>query len=143
MFLIRGYQEDGQETFPPGTLFDMTLPVWRMGEAFLHAARLAKLLARAPDETTIRMRFLFTGLQGRDLRNWASPLSTGFFTGERARSEEATLQGVAPVLDIEPNLAAHVQPLVSSLFERFSVSGISRDFIATELDRMRNNNFSP
>ena len=51
MLLIRGYQEDAQETFPPGTIFDTTLPIWRIGEAFLHAAKFAKLIARDHAET--------------------------------------------------------------------------------------------
>jgi len=141
MLLIRGYQEDTQETFPPGSIFDTTLPIWRVGEGFLHAAKLAKLIARAPAETTVRFRVLFTGLSGRDLRAWASPMSVDYFGGGRSRSDEAILEGVAPAADIESNLAVYVYPLISSLFERFGVTGISPDFVASELERMRNNNF--
>jgi hypothetical protein len=32
--LIRGYQEDTQETFSPGTIFDTTLLIWRMAKPF-------------------------------------------------------------------------------------------------------------
>jgi len=38
MFLIRGYQEDSEETFAPAKIFDTGLPIWRLGEA-LHPAR--------------------------------------------------------------------------------------------------------
>lgn len=51
LMLIRGYQEDAQETFPAGTIFDTTLPIWRLGEAFLHAASLANLIAQEADKT--------------------------------------------------------------------------------------------
>ena len=51
MFLIRGYQEDAQETFAPGTIFDTGLPIWRLGEALLHAARLATLLRQDEGST--------------------------------------------------------------------------------------------
>jgi transcriptional regulator with XRE-family HTH domain len=141
MFLIRGYQEDAQETFPPGTLFDTTLPIWRIGEAFLHAARLAKLMARDPASTTIRLRVLYTGLQGRDLRAWASPMSVDYFGGGRSRSDEAMLEGNAPAASVEAELGRYVYPLIGSLFERFGVTGISETFIASELDRMRGNRF--
>lgn len=141
LFIIRGYQEDGQETFPAGTIFDTTLPIWRMGEAYLHAARLAKLIARDPEKTSIRLRAHYTGLKGRDLRAWASPLSVDYFGGGRSRSDEALLEGAAPAADIEQNLGVHVYPLVSSLFERFGVTGISASFVDSELDRMRRNNF--
>jgi len=140
MFLIRGYQEDTQETFPSGTVFDVTLPIWRIAEAFLHAAKLAKLIAREPENATIRMRALYTGLTGRDLRSWASP-GTVFFGGGRSRSDEAMLEGSASVAAIEANLVDPVLPLVSSLFERFGVTGTAPTFIEAELDRMCQNRF--
>jgi transcriptional regulator with XRE-family HTH domain len=141
LFLIRGYQEDTQETFAPGTLFDTIQPIWRIGEAFLHAARSAKLLARDPQTTTIRMRILYTGLLGRDLRSWASPLGHDYFGGGRSRSDEAMLEGIAPAGEIEAALDRFVYPLVTSLFERFGVTGITSEFIASELARMRSNDF--
>ncbi len=139
--LIRGYQEDGQETFPAGTIFDTTLPIWRTGEALLHATRLAKLISVDPAATTIRLRSLYTGLQGRDLRAWAAPMSVDYFGGGRSRTDEAMLEGTAPVGEVEKDLGRHVFPLVSSLFERFGVTGISEDFVRSELDRMRANHF--
>ena len=44
LFLMRGYQEDGSEnpTVEPGTLFDLTLPIWRTGEVLLHAASMSR-----------------------------------------------------------------------------------------------------
>ncbi len=47
LFLVRGYQEDSQETFLPGTIMDTKLPIWRMGEALLHAEKLATLTSAA------------------------------------------------------------------------------------------------
>jgi transcriptional regulator with XRE-family HTH domain len=142
MMLIRGYQEDAQETFPPGTIFDTTLPIWRMAEAFLHAARLTQLIARNPIDVTIRMRVLYTGLQGRDLRAWASPFSADYFGGGRSRSDEAMLEGEAPARAIEAELGRYLFPMVSSLFERFGVTGISMSFVETELERMRQNSLN-
>jgi transcriptional regulator with XRE-family HTH domain len=139
--LVRGYQEDSQETFPEGTIFDTTLPIWRTGEAFLHAARLAKLLAQDPTAATIKLRNLYTGLQGRDLRAWASPMSADYFGGGRSRTNEAMLEGTAPASTVEKELGRYVYPIVSSLFERFGATGISEDFVSAELDRMRSNNF--
>ena len=43
MFLLRGYQED-EEYSPAGTIFDFTIPIWRVAECLLHAERLAKAL---------------------------------------------------------------------------------------------------
>lgn len=141
MMLIRGYQEDTQETFAAGTIFDTTLPIWRMGEAFLHAAKLAKLIASEPDKTTIRLRILYTGLNGRDLRAWASPQSVDYFGGGRSRTDEALLEGAASASAVETNLAEYVYPLAASLYERFGVTGISTSFVESELARMQSNRF--
>jgi len=137
LFLIRGHQEDSQETFPAGSILDTTLPVWRMGETLLHAARLASLL-RADDNTaiTIRFRALYSGLTGRVLKSWANPLSDLVIEGHGARSDEAMLEVEAPADALKDNLAAFVFPLVSSLFERFGVTGLSVKRVETEVDRL-------
>ena len=43
-YLARGLQEDGLDGRTPGTLFDVTLPIWRTGEVLLYAGRLASAL---------------------------------------------------------------------------------------------------
>jgi hypothetical protein len=45
-FLMRGYQEDSQEAVAPGTIIDVTLPIWRLSEGLLHAARMAAALGK-------------------------------------------------------------------------------------------------
>jgi transcriptional regulator with XRE-family HTH domain len=141
-FLIRGYQEDSQDTFPPRTIFDTTLPIWRLGEALLHAERFAGLLAQDPTKTNVRFRALYTGLSGRVLRAWGNPMSDSMIEGGAARSDEAILETVVPVKEIETKLAQHLHPLIASLFERFGVTGLSVDRVNAELDRMRKNQFS-
>lgn len=141
MFLIRGYQEDAQETFSPGTIFDTTLPIRRIGEAFLHAAKLTRLMARRPESASVQLRVLYTGLQGRDLRAWASPMDGGYFNGGRSRSDEVLLEGCTAAGAIDENLGAQVYPLIASLFERFGVTGISAEFVESVLARMRANRF--
>jgi len=140
---IRGYTEDGQETFPPHTILDTTLPTWRIGEAFLHAEKLAGFLAVDAAKINVRMRVLYTGLSGRVLRSWANPLADLFVEGRGARSDEAMLETVVPVSEINAGLAKHLQPLISSLFERFGVSGLTTDKIESELIRMRSKYLSP
>jgi len=76
-------------------------------------------------------------LQGRDLRAWASPMSVDYFGGGRSRTDEAMLEGAAPVSGVETDLGQYVYPMITSLFERFGVTGISASFVASELERMR------
>lgn len=142
MFLIRGYQEDGQETFPARTIFDSTLPIWRMGEILLHAAALAQHLAKDdPDALTIKLRILYTGLQGRQLKSWANPLSGVFMEGRPSRSDEVLIETEVPVKGLKDNLAAHLVPLVSQLFERFDAESVSHDFVQHEVSRLMKGNF--
>ncbi len=51
----------------PGTVFDITLPVWRIGETLLQAQRLAQNLFEGP--TTIKFIAIYEGLSGRSLTN--------------------------------------------------------------------------
>ncbi len=141
-FLIRGYQEDSQDTFAPRTIFDTTLPTWRLGECLLHAQRLAAQLAIDPLKTNVRLRALYTGLSGRVLRSWGNPMADLMIEGGAARSDEAMLETVIPVNEIDTKLAEHLHPMVASLFERFGVTGLSLDRVRAELERMKNNHFS-
>lgn len=139
MFLIRGYQEDSEETFPPAKIFDTGLPIWRLGEALLHAARLAALLKQDESSTiTVRFRVLYTGLTGRVLKAWANPLADLLVEGAAARSDEAMLETVVPASAIEKDLAAHIFPLIASLYERFGVTQLSLDRVRAEVERLQN-----
>lgn len=134
LFLLRGYQEDGQETFPPGSVFDTTLPIWRLGEVLLHAERLAALMAKTdPADLTIRLRALYTGLQGRQLRNWANPLSGMTLVGRPARSDEVLLETSVRATGVKDRLAEQLLPLVSALYQRFDVEGLSVEQVRSEV----------
>jgi transcriptional regulator with XRE-family HTH domain len=141
-FIMRGYQEDSQDTFPPGTIFDTTLPVWRMGELLLHAASLASLMTENIKDVKVRMRARYSGLSGRVLRNWGNPSSDLMFEGGAARSDEAVLETTVAVQDINEKLAEVLHPLVASLFERFGVTGLSLDRVRGEVGRLTANSFS-
>lgn len=142
MFLMRGYQEDGQENFPSGTVFDNTLPIWRMGEVLLHAESLARLMAKGdPDSMTVRLRVLYTGLRGRQLKSWANPLSGMFMEGRPARSDEVLLEAEVPILHMKERLAEHLLPLVSSLFERFDAESVTPAFVTSEVARLMKGRF--
>ncbi|MDV3253684.1 helix-turn-helix domain-containing protein [Devosia sp. BK] len=142
MFLIRGYQEDGQETFPPATVFDSTLPIWRLGEILLHASHLATHLAKDdPDTLSVKVRVLYSGLRGRQLKSWANPLSGMFLEGRPARSDEVLLEADIPVKKLREDLAGVLVPLVSQLFERFDAESVSYDFVQHEVARLMKGRF--
>lgn len=134
---LRGYQEDGQETFPSGTVFDSTLPIRRLGEALLHAEKLATLLRK--DESApvaVHFRAIYTGLSGRVLRSWANPLSDLWLEGHAARSDEAVLEATVPADGITERLGEHLFPMITSLYERFGVTGLTIGRVKAEADRL-------
>jgi transcriptional regulator with XRE-family HTH domain len=141
-FIMRGYQEDSQDTIPPSTIFDTTLPIWRMGELLLHAAELSTLMARNLAQVKVHMRAHYTGLTGRVLRNWGQPTSDLMFEGGAARSDEALLETTVAVQDIQENLGEVLHPLAVSLFERFGISGLSVARVEAEVDRLKSSTFS-
>jgi hypothetical protein len=61
------------------------------------------------------------------------------FQGSPARGDEAMLETVIPVDEIETRLAEHLHPIIASLFERFGATGLSVDRVAAELERMKKN----
>lgn len=142
MFLIRGYQEDGQETFPAATVFDTTLPIWRLGEILLHASNLASRLAKDdPLSLTVKLRVLYTGLRGRQLKSWANPLAGVLMEGRPSRSDEVLLETEVSVEAIKADLPAVLMPLVSQLYERFDAESVSYDFVKSEVLKLMKSRF--
>jgi len=139
-FLIRGYQEDAQDNVQPGTVIDITLPIWRIAECLLHGARLGALLREGEDELTVRFRGLYSGLSGRLLRTLRSSPADIFDAGRPAKSDEAMLEAVIPATKIEGDLAEAVYPLASSLAERFGVE-LSPEFVRAEIARFKSGRF--
>jgi hypothetical protein len=72
MFLMRKLQEDTREIggLDPGTVFELTLPVWRTGECLLHAHRFARRLGA----NSVDLAMTWRGLEGRQLSTFASPM---------------------------------------------------------------------
>ncbi|SLK11550.1 helix-turn-helix domain-containing protein [Novosphingobium mathurense] len=136
-YLQRGYQEDGPDNLEPGTIFDLTLPVWRTAEFFLHAVNFARALG-AIDTTEIRFVARYTGLEGRTLITWTKPLLHERLDHRlRARSYKADLATVAQVSDLERNLEDVVHDFVEPLYERFDGYRPSIELVANQLSELR------
>jgi transcriptional regulator with XRE-family HTH domain len=131
MFLLRGYQED-EITGEPGAALDLTLPIWRVGESLLHAARMARYV----EAREIRFLVHWTGLKGRELRTVAAPdrlLSHG-----RVSEQDAISTYVQATPDeIDARLPSVVEALVSPLFELFDFFVPPLSLYVDELREMR------
>jgi hypothetical protein len=141
-FLLRGYQEDGMEAqrsgrdpIPPATIFDITLPVWRAGEALLHARSLAANLFQGP--TTIRFTAIYEGLAGRSLVSIDSRRPV--WDGRVARQATIALNTQIDAQAIDPNLPEILHPFLSPLYALFDFFELPMQLVVDELARMRGN----
>lgn len=139
-FLLRGFQEDGmdaqrpgRESVNPGTIFDITLPVWRVGETLLQAQRLAENLFDGP--TTIRFIATYEGLSGRALTNIDH--RRHIWEGRVSRQNSITLNTHVDAQAIDTNLPEIVHPLLSPLYTLFDFFELSTQLVVEELARMR------
>jgi hypothetical protein len=139
-FLLRGFQEDGIDgqraasgPVLPGTIFDVTLPVWRVGETLLQAQRLAANLFDGP--TTIRFIASYEGLSGRTLTSIDN--RRHFWGGQVSRQNSITLKTHVDAHAIDTNLPEIVQPLLAPLYALFDFSELPIQLVVEELARMR------
>ncbi len=142
-FLLRGFQEDGMEVqrlgrspILPGTVFDITLPVWRIGETLLQAQRLAENLFEGP--TTIRFIATYEGLSGRALTSIDHRCHV--WEGCTARQNSISLNTHVDAQAIDTNLPEIVHPLLSPLYALFDFFDLSSQLVSEELSRMRGGN---
>jgi hypothetical protein len=140
MFLLRGYQEDSTRDVEPGTILDLILPIWRMGECLLHAERLAKMLMRT-EATTIAFRSVWTGLTGRTLVSWANPRRPFFDPRGPSRQDSVTSECTIPSDQISETLPELVKGLTQPLYEAFDFYDVPATVVREELLNMRGAKF--
>ncbi|MBL8481346.1 MAG: hypothetical protein JNJ60_04060 [Rhodocyclaceae bacterium] len=139
--LLRGYQEDSLDPArgfgAPGTLFEATLPVWRVGEFLLRVAELASVMCEDGFGVAVscqwhglRDRKLFVHNMRRFLRgNYRSSADYVHTTGQFA---------VSAIRELLPDV---VKSLTSPLYEHFDFFTPPDAFYREELGEMLKNRF--
>ena len=135
LYTIRGYLEDGRGN-DPGRLFDINLPIKRIGEGLLFANRFADTFEEIHQ---IVFRCRFTGLEGRCLSTGLQPvppvpMSSGAYPSS---TDEVTLTGQVTQQQIQDNLAEVLHPLLQQLYEQFNFFSLPFSLVAQELHQMR------
>jgi hypothetical protein len=136
LFLQRGYDEDESERVQPGTCIDITLPIWRVGEAMLHAARLSQTFG---DNPTIVVRCNYSGLQGRFLTSIDHRRLV--FDNHICNGREATIEMQATATEIDQNLTEVLHPMLVPFYERFSFFELSMQVVVEEIEGLRRGRF--
>jgi hypothetical protein len=137
LYTIRGYSEDGMaDRVAPGASIDITLPVWRVGEGILFAARLAEAFE---DVEAIAVECRFVGLNDRYLTSLNHDRAV--FDDQVSHTQEVTLTGQASPDQIRDNLTEFVHQLLIPLYERFDFFALPIDLVDVELGRLRGGRF--
>jgi hypothetical protein len=137
LFLLRGYDEDAMSGLQPGTAFDLTLPIWRVAEALLFAARFG---AQLDDNPKIAIRCHYFGLNGRELCANVQPV-LHVRPGRICHDSEAVLETQVTAEQINDTLAEVIHPLLAPLYERFGFFQLPMELVTQHITQLRRNRF--
>lgn len=134
MFLLRGYDEDGEETPHPGTTLIHTLPIWRVGECLLHAERLARIVG--DDETRVYFRYEWEGLRGRSL---VADSRRAYIREGRTVKQQNTVGAeiLVKASEIGTRLPEITAEITKPLYQLFDFFKVPPEVFQKELARMR------
>ncbi|RYF79869.1 MAG: hypothetical protein EOO29_15810 [Comamonadaceae bacterium] len=139
-FLLRGYQEDSLDPARgfgvPGTLFDLTLPVWRLGEFLLRVLDLADAMYEPPYEVLVECEW--EGIAGRHLFSLNGRRHVRSYT-----SAESTVRTTGSFVNnvLRELLPEAVKALTVPLYEHFEFFVPPDTLFAEELSEMTKNRF--
>jgi hypothetical protein len=112
------------------------MPVWRIGEGLLFAARFVETFE---DVEAIAIRCRFAGLNGRRLDSFTG--ARVVFEDRVSRTDEIVLDAQATPQQIRDNLAEVMHQLLIPLYERFAFFLLDIALVEEELGRMTRNRF--
>lgn len=135
MFLIRGFQEDSGEpqNVTPGARLDVTLPIYRIAECLMHAARLAEALAG--DEAEVLFQAHYGGLAGRSLASLSGHHT--MFTEREAKSDDFDNSVRVTTTRIRDNLPEVLLELLSPLYALFGFFELQADLVHDVVNEMK------
>ena len=137
LYTIRGYTEDSlSDRIQPGASVDITLPIWRVGEGVLFAARLAETFE---DVDAVAIECSFTGLENRYLTSLSG--SRSMFDDRFSRTTEVTMTAEVTLDQVRDNLTEVMHQLLTPLYERFDFFPLSIELVDAELGRLRGGRF--
>lgn len=136
-YLQRGYQEDGPDNLEPGTIFDLTLPIWRTAEVLLHASHLTEKLGGDP-QAAIIYNARYTGLEGRELVAWATPRQRhDLLERHVARTSRVDLTLRTTSANIVTGLERDILTCLSPLYDQFDGFELTAELVANQIAQVR------
>ena len=137
LFLKRALDEDFHSKYRPGTIFILTTPIWRVGDAALFVSRSAKLMGGNPG---ILMEGRYLGLQGRALTvidEDRGPMSIS----RMSRTDAVTIRFDASADEIQNNTVEVLQPALLPLYEAFDLYTPPMELFIQEVAKLKAGRF--
>jgi hypothetical protein len=140
LFTRRGYAEDGGfKGSQPGTTFDVTTTTWRIGEAILEAAYIARALNA--DQANLICRINWTGLRGRRLVSVGNPNRMLWSVSVCEQDVFEANQTIA-LAAIPQALPEIVFALIEPLYELFGFFQLPKRLVEEELINLQSRTFA-
>lgn len=136
--LIRGFDEDSYpDRMKPGTVFDVTLPVWRIGDCLLQAAKFAAAVGRPDAEIVFSVKW--SGLAGRSLTHVEGRrLIDEGYVAQQNTFDRATTVRADQVADSLPEILFEFLKPLYALFDFFQ---LPKSLVDEEAQRLRQGRF--
>ena len=138
LYTIRGYTEDSVEDrrrVRPGSVIDVTLPVWRVGEVLYFAAR---FLDAFEYTRAVLINCRFTGLAGRTITS----LNFSRMTSSRpCLSDEVETGANITPQQLQENVVEVAHQLLAPIYVAFDFYTLSPTLVEEELSSLRENRF--
>lgn len=133
LVLIRGFQEDSHERIRPGQAFDVVLPIWRVGECFLHVRALCESLGVPRSDVIVAATY--TGLAGRHLisLDGRRMIRDNWICAQDAVDLAMTVNADS----IEDGLPEIVHGFLQPLYHSFDLFEPPPNMVAEEIRRLR------
>lgn len=138
LFTKRGFLEDDQRKgLKPGSAFNITTPIWRVGEVILEATYVARALGA--EGGNLVANFMWTGLKGRELVSMDGPsLSLPRFSHQDTVECKQTVSVAA----IPAALPEAVHAILDPLYQYFDFFVLPRRLVEVELQKLMAQTFA-
>jgi hypothetical protein len=137
-FTRRGYSEDGVAELPAGTGFDITTPTWRLGEAILDAAFIAR--AMGGESANLICDGYWAGLSGRRLVSRGNPGRMMFPDLISNQADYSTTSRIA-ISALPVALPEVIFEMLAPLYELFDFFKLPKRLVEEELRQLQKHQY--
>ena len=135
LYTLTGYQEDQWHPLGPGECIEITMPVWRVGEAAYFVERFC---AEFPKVENVSIYLKFSGLEERKL---TSVNGQYWIYDKVSRAPEVKSECTVSVNQLQNNMVEVIHKLLKPVYEIFQFTQVPLDLVDKELSKLRKSSY--